>query len=250
MIPRFLSLLLALYGSLLSAVELGTPQDKPSPLLTPFTATYRAKVSTGLPFRQTASRQLKQLEDKSWLYSFQVKTLGASLYETSHFTLLTTPEGARIVPMDYGYHLKGWAVTERTARLSFNHQTGTVLNNVQNQPWQMKVPEQVQDKLSLILQVRLALMEGKTHLQFPVADGGLLKTYSFEVIREEFIHTGRERLETLVIRKSKQPDDRRPATLWLDKNRQLMLVKLVQEEESGDRYEIFLDQALFDPELE
>ena len=152
--------------------------------------------------------------------------------------------------MDYGYHLKGWAVTERTARLSFNHQTGTVLNNVQNQPWQMKVPEQSSGQAQPYPASSARTDGRENHLQFPVADGGLLKTYSFEVIREEFIHTGRERLETLVIRKSKQPDDRRPATLWLDKNRQLMLVKLVQEEESGDRYEIFLDQALFDPELE
>ncbi len=210
-------------------------------IISPFEASYRARISSGLPFRQSAHRALRQLEDKSWLYTFQVKTLGATLYETSHFIIESSPEGQKIIPQSYGYHLKGWAVTDRTARLSFNHHTGTVLNDVQNQPWQMKVPGDIQDKLSLILQLRLALQEGKTALRFPVADGGLLKTYVFTLIREESITVGHQSLPTVVVQKTKEPDDRRPATLWLDKTRHYRLVKLVQEEH-GEHYEIFLER--------
>ena len=161
-----------------------------------FKATYAAKLS-GLSV--TAVRELKTLANGQQELIFRANSWLASIKESSQFDW---NDNLRLVPNRYEYKRKGLG-KDRYALLTFDWDNLRVTNNVQNKPWKMAVPPEALDKLSYQLQLRSDLINQVPVLSYAVADGGRLKTYTFEVMGEEVLDTPIGQLNTIKIKRSR-----------------------------------------------
>lgn len=209
--------------------------SKAAPLLE-FNATYAAQLSG---FSVTATRELKTLADGSQELRFSAESWLAKIEEVSQFQWSET---GQLIPNNYEYHRTGLG-RDRHAVLTFNWQKKRVTNNVQSKPWKMEIPEAALDKLSYQLQLRQDLLAQKPVLSYQVADGGRLKTYHFEVLKEETLDTPVGKLITVKVKKVRASGKKRVTYLWLAKDWNYLLVRLQQKESDGKHYEINLAQA-------
>lgn len=217
------SILLLLSSSTLYAYEL-----KPS------TAEYSASFKSGIPINGTATHTLIQLSHNIWRYQLNVDSLFADVNESVYFQF----NNGKVVPITYHYQRSGWAVNDRSATLEFNWQKRKVLNDVQGFPWSMDIPHNAIDKLGYQLQIKLDLMAGKQDLVYQVADGGYLKEFRFNIKGEETIDTELGEVTAVVVKKVRSEAVQRDSTLWFAKEWDYLLVKLIQIESDGERYEI------------
>lgn len=234
--------LIAAIGSPVLAEE--TVETAPTKQPSLYRAVYKADYK-GLPISAKGIRELSRDEAGNYLLSSKATSIFASIIETSEFTL----EGSDVIPLEYQYHRKGIG-KKRDAVLSFNWEDNTVLNDVQNQPWTMDVPNGAMDKLVYQFKLREDLMaayeagEDWPELEYTIADGGKLKSYAFEVIGEEEISTPVGNLKT--IKATRVRDSRnRQSTFWLAPDYEFLLVRFQQIEADGDGFELLLREAEF-----
>lgn len=202
--------------------------------LKPSVAEYSATFKNGIPISGTARHTLIQLSHNIWRYQFNVDSFFADINESVYFQW----HDGRVVPITYHYKRSSWAVSNRRATLEFNWKEHKVLNDVQGIPWSMEIPDDAIDKLGYQLQIKLDLMNGKRDLVYQVADGGYLKTFHFAIQGEETIQTELGEVTAVVVKKVRSESDKRDSTLWFAKEWEYLLVKLIQVESDGERYEI------------
>lgn len=232
--------LLFTFRHLTSVLLLLTIAVKPQALeLKPSITEYKASFKGGIPITGTATRSLEQLANNVWRYHFDVDSLLANINESVYFQW----DGEKIIPITYHYRRSGWAVSDRTATLEFNWNRLKVLNDVQGKPWSMPIPEGAMDKLGYQLQIRLDLLNEKPELNYQVADGGLLKRLHFKRQGEGPLETELGTITAVSVMKVPSETDNRRTTLWFAKEWDYLLVKLVQIEADGERYEINLESA-------
>lgn len=207
--------------------------------LKPSVTQYKATLENGIPINGTATHTLVQLSKSIWRYQFNVDSFLAEINESVYFQLTNS----KVRPISYHYKRSGWAVTNRRATLAFNWKEHKVLNDVQGIPWSMIIPEGAIDKLGYQLQLRLDLIAGKQDLRYQVADGGYLKEFSFEKLGEESINTELGKVTAVIVKKVRTESDKRDSTLWFAKELNYLLVKLVQVETDGERYEINIEST-------
>lgn len=223
-----------------AATEPQENQGAPEVELNPIHAKYSAKLEKGVPFQGSATRSLEQRDDGRWLYRFDVDSLIADIQES----LVLEWDGRRVIPIEYNYKLSGLVVPNRTAQLSFDWDSFQVLNDVKDQPWYMPIHAGVLDKLGFQLQLRQDLKAGKRRMIYEIADGGQLKEYEFKVMGEEVIDTEDQgEVNTVLVEKIREPYKKRKTHLWFAPEWDYLLVRMVQVENDGTRYEINLDEA-------
>jgi hypothetical protein len=130
-------------------------------------------------------------------------------------------------PLKYQYHHTGRG-EGRHVTLDFNWQKGTVITSVNNSPWSMKVPADVQDKLLYQFTLMLDAADPQASLEYPVADGGELKTYRFERLGEERLKTALGRLQTVKLRRV---GGKTRTTVWCAPAYGFMPVRLEQDKD-------------------
>lgn len=111
------------------------------------------------------------------------RLIGGQITESSEGSVAAD----RVRPERYAYQREGRKAREVVLR--FDWDKGQVVNIVNDDPWVMGIPPGTVDKLAVQLALMLDLVRGRQNLQYPIADGGTLKEYHFEV-------AGRETLET------------------------------------------------------
>jgi hypothetical protein len=131
-------------------------------------------------------------ESHTWPSSWISWLLKEDLRELSRGVL----DRAGIRPLFYEYRRTGRRST-RTAELTFDWKTSTVVNNVADSTWEMTIPAGTLDKLSTQLGIMLELQNGATEKTFAVADGGKLKQYAFQVIGTETVELPAGRFEAV-----------------------------------------------------
>ncbi|WP_250657611.1 DUF3108 domain-containing protein [Alkalimarinus coralli] len=225
---KLISILLLLVSTALYPVE-----------LKPNVAQYSASYKNGVPISGTATHTLIQLSQDIWRYRFNVDSFFADINESVYFQW----DGKTVTPISYHYKRSGWAVSNRRATLEFNWKENKVLNDVQGVPWSMGIPDRALDKLGYQLQIKLDLMAGKQDLTYHVADGGRLKTFQFEILGEETLDTELGEVTATVVKKVRSESSKRDSTLWFAKEWDYLLVKLIQVEADGERYEINIESA-------
>ncbi|MYM65000.1 DUF3108 domain-containing protein [Pseudomaricurvus sp. HS19] len=226
--PLWLALLLTVVTSVATAA---TPK--------PFSADYKARYGS---LSVDASRSLTMGKDRQMEFRFAARHWLADIDERS--LAQWDDEHFQLRPQTYSYNRTGLG-RDRTALLTFDHDQGKVTNNVQNKPWSMDVPTDVQDKLSYQLQLRADLINGKELMEYQVADGGRLKTYRFAVEGEEVIDTPVGRLNTVRVKRLRKDNDR-VTLIWLARDWDYLIVRIQQTEDDGKYYEINLTSAKLD----
>lgn len=201
----------------------------------PFRAAYTAKYS-GLSVE--AIRTLQPLKDGTMELRFVAKSWLATIEEVSQFNW--SPQG-QLIPKYYLYNRSGLG-HDRKAELNFDWSSNQVVNDVQDKPWTMSLPDGALDKLGYQLQLRTDMLNQKYKVSYKVADGGRLKTYDFEVQGQEILNTPLGKLKTTRVKRIRD-DNERVTILWLANDWDHLLVRIQQREEDGQHYEINLASA-------
>lgn len=189
----------------------------------------------------TVTHELIPLDDKRHKLRFFADSLVASIDETSTFS---SSDDKNLQPELYTYDRNGLG-RDRTARITFDWANQKVINDINNNPWKMKIPLGTQDKVSFQVQLQRDLIAGKTeNLAYTIADGGKIKEYQFAIIGNERLKTPLGQVDTVKIKRTRKDSDR-VTYAWMAPKFGYLLVRM-QQEEDGDVYTININEAEVD----
>jgi hypothetical protein len=147
-----------------------------------------------------------------------------------------TSEGSyrddRIRPDRYHY-LQDNGERKKQTDLEFDWSDGQVWTESKGKRWAQALPPETHDKYSQQLALRLDLAKGERQVSYPVADGGKIKTYHYQVVGEAFVELPYGRLKCLQIKRSKEhqaPD----YVIWVAPELNYLPVKIERKRSSGD----------------
>ncbi|WP_347331246.1 DUF3108 domain-containing protein [Marinimicrobium locisalis] len=184
----------------------------------------------------TVTHELSDLKNEGQQLRFEADSWIGNIEEISQFHW---NEGV-VQPQKYFYKRRGLG-RDRDAELTFDWEAERVTNDVQGKSWDMDIHKNVQDKLSYQVQLQKDMIAGKDNLVYPIADGGEMKVYRFEIVSEERLNTPMGPVDTVKVKRSRDDDDR--ATFaWLAPKWDYLLVRLEQRED-GDSHTINIDKA-------
>ena len=244
MLKRLLAASIILYAwpALSTTLFAAVPPD--------FTATY--KVSRGALTIGTTRIALTREPDGGYHYeSHSWPARWATLFnkEKRHETSSGKLVDDRIQPHKYRY-LRTGGDNERVAHLTFNWQTGTVVNNVAGSRWKMSIPKGTLDKLATQLGMMQGLAQDRTDFSFDVADGGTLKKFRYRVIGEETLEVPAGTYRTVKVEKLSD-NDRRRTLAWCAPRLSYLPVRIWRREKDDTEYtselENFSDSLLKKP---
>jgi len=141
---------------------------------------------------------------------------------------------AGIRPLFYRYMRSGRR-TSRTAELTFDWKTSTVVNNVDDSRWEMTIPAGTLDKLATQLGIMLELQNGATGKTFAVADGGKLKQYAFQAIGTETVELPAGSFETVKLHRVGDSTQKQ-TYIWCAPELHYLPVRILQRNEDQSEY--------------
>ena len=202
--PQPLVLAAACAALLLAAAALAEPR--------PFRLTYLL-TSDGSEIAEV-EQVLESTAPGRWRFSSRVEPsgilatlIGGTISEVTDLE----QSAARLRPLSYRFERRGLGL-DRDVTVRFDWARGRVQNEVNDDRWSMRVPDEALDKHSLVLAVSSDLGAGTLAASYPVADGGRLKTYSYQRLAEERVVTPLGVVETVKLRRERPGG--RPATLF------------------------------------
>ena len=238
------ALTLALAATL--SLQTGAAVEPPAPnALRPFSATYHLS-RAGIPFGEV--RVTLALSDGGE-YRYHAHTLPRGPVTLFRDDEITEESTGRILenevrPDNYRYRHEH-TENGRDAALAFDHANGQVVNRIRGTRWRMPVPPGVQDKFSQQLALMQRMLLGAEDLEFPVADGGRLKSYRYERIGNQVIESPAGSLETVALARRKD-DHPSQMTVWLAPELGFLPV-MVERRASDDRFTMLLQSVTWAP---
>lgn len=206
-----------LIGTLILLILTGLPLNVDptgQPGLRGFSAEYQLRRGS-IPIG-TVHVSLALSGENSYLYQARTLTSGLAAVlrkdEISESSMGHIVDG-RITPERYVYQHRR-PDNPRLVQLDFDWPSGRVVNRSQGDRWSMPLPAGTQDKFSQQLALMLAVQQDQRPVEFPVADGGRLKTYRFAERGRELVDTPAGQFDALLFERSK---DGRPSrsSIWL-----------------------------------
>lgn len=187
-----------------------------------YQATYTLRYD-GIPFgKSTTTLNV----DKKNLYSLCIdnKTtlpfLHGNVVECSKGVILKNT----IKPLTYDYHYHH--NSQRTdVHIDFDWKKNIASMTTKNTTWHIPIPHNTQDKISYQLLLRRGLAEGQTLFDFPIADGGKLKAYRFDVIHQNH--------QTITLKRSPMIN-KENVTLWFRKDLDYLVSEVKQTKHIAD----------------
>jgi len=217
--------------------SLFTKADEAPKKLTPHEATYSAKITKGLNLNGSASRKLTSLPDGSWEYTFDVETLFATIQERSRFTL----NGDQPSSTEYHYALSGRLIRDREQHIVFDSDKRTLTEHYRDKNWALTYPVDTLDRLNYQLKLQMDVALGLQEMDYQVIHKGKLRQYKFKVKGKELIETSLGKREAIIVEKIRESGKARETTLWFDTGSPYPLLRMIQTEENGDKYEINIE---------
>jgi len=200
-------------------------------LLPNFTAYY--SISKGpIKFGKTIRTNIR-IDDKYFLFKSVTIPKGiATMFtegEVTEQSKWTIHQNA-IRPIEYSY-VNTASKQKRDVKLLFDWDNQTVTNIINGDPWKMALAPGTQDKLVYQLSVMLDLSNQQKDLEYLVADGGKLKTYSIKISGEEQIEIALGNFKTTKITRT----GKNPITImWCAQELNYLPIKIKQIKELGN----------------
>ncbi|MDJ0808095.1 MAG: DUF3108 domain-containing protein [Gammaproteobacteria bacterium] len=143
----------------------------------------------------------------------------------------------QVIPLSYEFRQGNGKVKKQTL-LDFDWQAKKVWTDSEGARWSQAIAVGTHDKFSQQLALRLSLSEGVKAVSYPVADGGRVKNYHYQVAGNETINLPYGRLKCLKVKRNKDnhPPDYR---IWFAPELDYLPVKIERKRKSG-RYSIEL----------
>ncbi|MCU7938450.1 MAG: DUF3108 domain-containing protein [gamma proteobacterium symbiont of Bathyaustriella thionipta] len=205
--------------------------------LKPFVATYLVTAMGLEGINVTNSLSLHQSNDHHQKYHFKSYSMPVGLLAFKKDETRDEQSEGQIIdhlirPEHYSFVQLRNGKTHRDVELSFNWQRKEVTNHHKhkNSKWKLPVSLDTVDKLSyqLALMLKLAQAPDKT-FSFPIADGGKLKKYNFEILGEERVYTSLGSYKAIKIQHQRYKKGKN-ITLWCAAKLNYLPVKIIQEE--------------------
>lgn len=234
-----LVLVLFLSLALTTASAVMAEETDTSAELQPLSATYSATMAKGLSINGAATSTLKQQSDGTWLYEFNVDSFIADIRESVSFEW----KDGHVVPLKYRYTLKGLMVKDRSRAINFNQAANSVSGSYEGDSFNMDIEEHALDPLGFQVQLRQDLKAGKRDMTYAVADDGDFDHDRFAVLERETRSTRFGDLETIKVEKVRDKDSKRETLMWFAPELDYLLVRLLQVEPDGSRYEVVLEDT-------
>lgn len=229
----FLTTLALLLASALASAEQATD-------LVPFKANYTATMEKGIELSGTGTRSLTDQGNGVWLYRTDVKSFIANIDES----LVLKWENGRVVPLRYRYKLSGLFIRDRKQSIDFDWAAGTASGEYKGKSFKLPLEEGTLDPLGYQLQLRQDIKAGERDMTYQVIDGGEYDKTHFAVLTKEPETASIDLLRgTLKAEKVRKEGSKRQTLMWFDPDREFILVRLLQIEPDGKRYELHLDTA-------
>lgn len=218
-------ILLALLCLLLAA-------SQASALPQTFSAQYEVTHS-GLTLGE-AQVDYRQIGADRYRYTSFIRPLGiaamimrSDIKETSEGLIIK--EGFR--PTDYEYVRTGRK--GRKDKIVFDWERMRIIDPASGKPWEITMPEDIQDRMGSQLQLMFDLAHHEQDLSYPIADDGRIKNYTLRILGRETIQTPIGRLEALkIIRQS--ANSRRATTFWCAPALDYLPIRIDHREKSDD----------------
>lgn len=238
-----LFLLLALGNPLSAASGATTPgntqTDSGTVHLQPYTASYSASVK-GIPLEGQGTRTLSQNPDGSWSLTFSASAAFSGIEETSQFMVRDNRLETR------NYHKQRTGLAKRPdLQASFDWRKGQVNWQQEDRQWSIDLLPDALDNLNYQLKLRMDLASSPgTQLSYHIADDNKVYQRRFMVEAEEILNTNVGKLNTVRIKIIRE-NSNRATWIWLAKDYDFFIVKLVQQEKAVT-YTIALKEAIID----
>lgn len=209
--------------------------------LKPFTASYSSTWDVGLKIGGEATRKLQQTDDGKWQFSLSAKAMVAKLNEHS---LLAFEQG-QLLPVQYRYQRK--ILNKKTnLGIDFDWQQGHATTHTSNS-WQMPIKAPLQDKLSVQLQLQRDLYKAQQinigdQLSYEVAAGGQIEAFNYRIIGTETLNTPLGAMEATKVERLRSESSNRLTYIWFAPKLDFHVVRIVQQEPDGKRYQLDLKQ--------
>jgi hypothetical protein len=209
--------------------------------LRPFQAIYTSQWDVGISLSGKAERSLIKNDDGSYRLTTEASAMVASLTESSLFNLV----GEHIMPHHYSY-LRKILNNKRNVEVAFDWPNQKVKNTAQGSSWIMDIVPHTLDKQSVQLRLQIDLattpaIDGKIY-DYQVADGGHIKTYRFIVDGEDLIETPLGNYQSIRIKRDRGESTDRETLIWFAPELDYTIVRIVQKEADGKRYQLNLTQ--------
>lgn len=214
--------------------EAANIEVEPPAELKPLTATYSAALDKGVAINGSATRTLEQQPDGTWILRFDVDSFLANIEERTHFSW----ENGRVRPISYRYKLSGFMIKDRKRSIDYDWDVMSVTGEYEGKSFTMPLPPEALDPLGYQLQLRQDLKAGNEQVRYEVTDKGDFDEDQFAIIGTEVLDTKLGQTETVKAEKVRSEGSKRETLMWFAPELDYLLVKLVQVEPDGTRYEI------------
>ncbi len=144
-------------------------------------------------------------------------------------------------PSEYHYRRTGFK--EREIHIRFDHRKRLARIRSPEGPWQKEVPEGVNDKLGYLLALMHDLEQGKEDLRYPIADGGRVRSYIFDILRKERIESAIGPLDTVVVKRLREDSGKkeRETTIWCAEDLGFLPVKIEHREAGSPMISLLIE---------
>lgn len=237
---RLLLLLVLCHPLFAGATTPGNTQtDSAVVRLKPYTASYSASVK-GIPLEGQGTRTLSQNPDGSWTLTFSASAAFSGIQETSQFMVRDNRLQTRT------YHKQRTGLARRPdLHAAFDWRKSQVNWQQEDRQWSINLLPDALDNLNYQLKLRMDLASSPgTELSYLIADDNKVYQRRFIVEAEEILNTDVGKLHTVRI-KIVRENSNRATWIWLAKDYDFFIVKLVQQEKAVT-YTVALKQAVID----
>lgn len=223
----FLCMLALLLGSVAHAESV--------PDLFPFEVSYGASMEKGVSLNGSAKRFLTSQGNNVWLYRTEVKSFIADIDES----LVLKWEDGQVVPLRYRYSLSGLLIKDRKQSIDFDWKSNVATGKYKGKPFEVELKEGVLDPLGFQVQLHQDILNGKREMAYQVLDRGSIDEERFAVVSDDTTSADGSQSSLLKAEKIRE-NSKRQTLMWFDPDNQYVLVRLLQVEPDGSKYELKL----------
>ncbi|MDS1310199.1 MULTISPECIES: DUF3108 domain-containing protein [Marinobacter] len=210
-------------------------QAESAPDLFPFEVSYGASMEKGVSLNGSAKRILTSQGNDVWLYRTEVKSFIADLDES----LVLKWEDGKVVPLRYRYRLSGLLIKDRKQSIDFDWKAGVATGDYRGKSFKVELQEGILDPLGFQVQLHQDVLNGKREMEYQVLDRGKIDSERFAVVNDDASGTDDSRSSLLKAEKIRE-NSKRETLMWFDPDSEFVLVRLLQVEPDGSKYELKL----------
>jgi hypothetical protein len=190
-------------------------------------------------WRIDTTQKMEQRLPDVWRLSIYADNVLGSILEKSSFKV--SPAG-KIVSQEYSYEKK--ILVNKSNLTTLFDWVKKRANTAGNKTGSVILKGGEFDNLNYQLALRCDLIAGKTEFIYPVVDRNEIDNLEFKIMGEEMLDTKLGKVNTVIVKRVRN-NNNRITTLWFAKDKDYVMVKLLQEERKDtEAYLLYIDSLV------